>query len=154
VPYELRTSSIAGKGIFATAPIARGTRVWRYEIGVNVVFYKDELELRKRLIGLSKEEAVYLLEHLYAYGGVVIEILDDDKMTNHAADRNTGHHEDGETYINTYALRDIAAGEELVEDYATYETIDWFESISKEHAAISCVTIGHTYREPRFLSSP
>jgi hypothetical protein len=78
-------------------------------------------------------------------------MLDDAKMWNHAADPNTGNHPDEESGagdgMSSYARRDIAAGEELTDDYATYETIDWYESICKEYAAISCVNVGHTYRE-------
>ena len=147
MPYELRTSSIAGKGIFATAPIARGTRIWRYEIGVSVVTYTDESEVRKRLDGLSKEEAVEFLEHVYTYGGVVIEILDDGKVWNHAPDHNTGNHPDGTgDGVSSYARRDIAAGEELTDDYGTFDVIPWYETICTEYGATSCVQVGREHR--------
>ena len=82
MPYILRDSPIAGQGIFATEPIARGQRVWRYEVGVSVLEH-DEATLRRRLDGLSREDARDLLEHVYTWEGKVIEILDDAKVWNH-----------------------------------------------------------------------
>lgn len=153
MPYELRFSLIAGRGIFATAPIARGTRVWRYEVGVNVLEH-DEASLRKRLAGVSAEEALDLLEHVYSYRSAcvddppcVIEILDDGKVWNHAPDHNTGNHPDGTgDGVSSYARRDIAAGEELTDDYGTFDEIPWYETICIEYGATSCVRVGREHR--------
>jgi methionine synthase II (cobalamin-independent) len=59
--------------------------VWRYEVGVSVVEH-DEPSLRERLADLGADEATDLLEHVYRFRGSVIEMLDDAKMWNHAAD--------------------------------------------------------------------
>jgi SET domain-containing protein len=150
VPYELKPSSIAGTGIFATQPIKRGTRVWRYEVGVSVAEH-DEASLKARVASMSKTEAVDLLEHVYTWEGRVIEILDDAKIWNHAADHNTGNHPDeakGEgDGMSSYARRDIEVGEELTDDYATFEEIPWFEQLCVEHGASSCVMVGRAHRE-------
>ena len=149
VPYEIRESPIAGRGIFATEPIACGTCVWRYAVGESVMEH-DEKSLRERLSGLSSSEARDLLEHVYTWEGRVIEILDDAKVWNHAPDHNTGNHPnegsgqgDG---MSSYARRDIAAGEELTDDYATFDEIPWFEELCLEHNADSCVAVGKAHR--------
>ena len=151
MPYELRNSAIAGQGIFAKVAIARGTLVWRYEVGVSVSEH-NETSLRARLEGMSADEARDLLEHVYTWEGAVIEILDDAKVWNHAADNNTGNHPDeakgdGDG-MSSYARRDIVAGEELTDDYATFEDIPWYEAICVEHGATSCVVVGRAHREP------
>ena len=64
VPYELRPSPIAGIGIFATAPIARGTLVWEYVVGVSVSEH-TEASLRARLRGMASADTSELLEHVY-----------------------------------------------------------------------------------------
>ena len=148
VPYELRASSIAGVGLFATAPIARGTLLWKY--GPESVIVHNEESLRARLADLSKPGQVELCEHVYCWEGKVIEILDDAKMWNHArAGQNTGNHPDeaqgegdGES---SYALRDIEAGEELLDDYSTYDALPWFEAVCAEVGAQSCTTVGHQF---------
>jgi hypothetical protein len=125
--------------------------VWRYEVGVSVVEH-DESSLRERLAGLGADEATDLLEHVYRFRGSVIEILDDAKMWNHAADHNTGNHPDAESGagdgMSSYARRDIAAGEELTDDYADRDRIPWFDDICVvEYGATSLV-------QPDYVNSP
>jgi len=123
--------------------------VWRYEVGVSVLEH-DEPSLRARLQGLSAEDVRDVLEHVYTWEGRVIEILDDAKVWNHAPDNNTGNHPDegdgkGDG-MSSYARRDIAAGEELTDDYATFEEIPWYEAICVECGATSCVVVGRAHR--------
>ena len=152
IPYHIRSSPIAGSGIFATVPIKRGERVWRYEIGVSVTEHGDEASLRARLKSLSAAEAQELLEHVYTWKGCVIEILDDAKIWNHSADHNTGNHPDEASGqgdgLSSYARRDIKAGEELTDDYATFEDIPWYEALCVEYGASSCVVVGRANRGP------
>ena len=119
VRYEIRAEgSVAGKGIFAVEPIPRGALLWRYS--PEVVVEHDEASLRARVASLpTAEERVDLLEHVYGWEGAVHEILDDGKYWNHstAAAQNTGNHPDGSPPgdgVSSYALRDIAPGEELL----------------------------------------
>jgi hypothetical protein len=136
-------------GIFATEPIKRGSRVWRYEVGTSVMEH-DEPSLRARLVGLDEATRRDLLEHVYTWQGLVVEILDDAKVWNHAPDHNTGNHPDEDSGagdgVSSYARRDIEAGEELTDDYATFEEIAWFEKICAEHSASSCVNVGKAHR--------
>lgn len=67
VPYELCTSAIAGIGVFATTPLARGTLLWRADSRSQVVH--TEATLRERLASLSSTEAIELLEHVYCWEG-------------------------------------------------------------------------------------
>ena len=116
--------------------------MWRYEVGVSVVEH-DEPSLRERLADLGADEATDLLEHVYRFRGSVIEMLDDAKMWNHAADPNTGNHPDEESGagdgMSSYARRDIAAGEELTDDYADRDLIPWFDEICVEYGVTSLV---------------
>lgn len=93
VPYEVKDSPIAGKGIFATAPIERGALIWRYVPGESVVEH-DEASLRARLVGMAAEEVRDLLSHIYCWDGLAIEILDDAKIWNHSVTPNSGLHPD------------------------------------------------------------
>lgn len=149
VPYELKQSPIAGLGLFATAPIARGTLLWKYD-GNSVKEY-EEAALRLRLAPLSAAEAVELCEHVFCWEGKVCEIVDDGKYWNHAkgSNQNTGNHPDGDAHgdgMSSYALRDIAAGEELTDDYALYDKLPWFEAICQEREVTgSCTEVGRQF---------
>ena len=150
VPYELKESPIAGLGLFATAPIARGTLLWKYD--ENSVKEYEEPALRSRLAPLSAAEAVELCEHVFCWEGKVCEIVDDGKYWNHAkgSNQNTGGwHPDGDAHgdgMSSYALRDIAAGEELTDDYALYDKLPWFEAICQEREVTgSCTQVGRQF---------
>jgi SET domain-containing protein len=149
VPYELKQSPIAGLGIFATALIARGTLLWKYD--ENSVKEYEEAALRARLAPLSAAEAVELCEHVFCWEGKVCEIVDDGKYWNHAkgSKQNTGNHPDGDAHgdgMSSYALRDIAAGEELTDDYALYDKLPWFEAICQERGVTgSCTEVGRQF---------
>ena len=52
-------------------------------------------------------------------------------------------HGDG---MSSYALRDIAAGEELTDDYALYDKLPWFEAICQERGVTgSCTEVGRQF---------
>ena len=151
VPYELKPSPIAGTGVFALAPIPRGTLLWKYSS--ESVIEHDEESLRARLLPLSEAQQVELCEHVYSWEGKVIEIIDDAKFWNHAttaSGQNTGNHPDeaaGEgDGVSSYALRDIEVGEELTDDYSTYDELPWYELICREVGAQSCVSVGRAFQ--------
>ena len=48
--------------------------------------------------------------------------------------------------MSSYALRDIAAGEELTDDYALYDKLPWFEAICQERGVTgSCTEVGRQF---------
>ena len=57
--------------------------------------------------------------------------LDDANYWNHSDKPNTNS--DGEDRMSTYAARDIEAGEELLDDYDTYEYPQWFVDLGKRY---------------------
>ena len=146
VAYEVRESPIAGRGIFVTEPVRRGALIWR--CSEESVKEHDEASLRARLAGMAPEEAKLKLEYIYCWEGMAVEILDDAYLWNHAASPNTGNHPDGDgDGVSSYALRDIEAGEELTDDYATFVDLPWFEKLCLEYGASSCIEVGRAHRE-------
>ena len=89
-----------------------------------------------------------LLEHVYTWEGEVVEIIGDGKYWNHArTGQNTGNHPDGKgDGVSSYATRDLAAGEELFDDYGSYDRLPWFEQMCREAGAASCVEVGLAHR--------
>ncbi|CAM9678884.1 unnamed protein product, partial [Ectocarpus fasciculatus] len=109
-----------GKGLFATAFVKEGSLVWEYDNGVNITEY-DEQTANTHLASLSFHECQRFLDLTYGQRGLLCEVLDDGKYMNHSEVPNCKTSTGG----NTYAIRDIQPGDELFEDYATFDHPDF-----------------------------
>jgi len=117
---EVRESEIKGKGVFAPHPIAKGEVILR--IDDSVVIDPDDPELSK-LIGGEPDHCDYLPD------GTTILMQEPERYINHSCDPNVYTYTvDGERFV--LAMRDVAAGEELVYDYAV-NTVggDWLDCL-------------------------
>jgi hypothetical protein len=93
--------------------------------GANAFSYASETEARARLTDLADSAVqAYWADHVYMFSGVLIEILDDGKLWNHSETPCTGLPPAGDIYDfdSSYAIRDIRAGEEFLDDYGTYRS--------------------------------
>ena len=103
----VQLSRIAGRGLFASAPVAAGTVVCR---------------LGGRLVSTAELKALFETSDAYVDSIVVdvdVHLLlpagDLAHFTNHSCEPNLGWADE----YTLVALRDIAAGDELTDDYAT-----------------------------------
>jgi hypothetical protein len=108
---DVRASDVAGRGLFATAPIAAATVVSR--LGGRLV----DTETLRRLIDQSESyvDSIVVDEELH----LLLRPGSDNRFGNHACDPNLG-------WVDEYslvALRDLAPDEELLSDYAM-STVD------------------------------
>lgn len=132
VGYAVRDGPF-GQGLFATHDIPSGTLLWKYRRGArgdaaaNVLAVRSEAEARERLKELTPEQQVYWMDHVYMFEGALNEILDDGKLWNHSETPCTGLPPPGDEFDfeSSYSIRDIAAGEELLDDYGLYEYPEW-----------------------------
>jgi len=99
--FEIRTTPGKGRGLFTLVPIARGKRVIALEGKLLTT-----TELTDDLLAIQVDHGLWLCSP----GDST------DDFINHSCDPNTGF-TTGETIL--FALRDIAAGEELSWDYST-----------------------------------
>lgn len=114
-------SSIHGIGVFALEPIKRGTKVWT--VDPSMKFMK-----RAELAALPADELRFALHGGYLHFPSQRFVYYDDGMeyVNHAEGRaaNIGILEWTPLMEdNCTALRDIRAGEELLEDYTFWSTL-------------------------------
>ncbi|MCB1498479.1 MAG: SET domain-containing protein [Bauldia sp.] len=119
VPTYLDKSPIHGIGIFAAEFITRGTRVWEFTHNADQVFSESALA------GLTPLQRQTILFYGYIEPGRdgVVLCCDNARHFNLLRDANCGagnHSSQG--YISTFALRDIAAAEELT--YPFEEDVD------------------------------
>lgn len=115
VAVEFRRSPVHGTGVFATQPIAAGTKVWTFDPSMHVCDLAD-------LAALDPETLQFALHGGYFHAPAERFVWYEDGMqfVNHAepAHANIGIREwTPLEEDNCTALRDIAAGEELFEDY-------------------------------------
>lgn len=116
VEVAFRNSPIHGVGVFARTPIAAGTRIWEYDDGMRACD-------ASAMAALDPRQLRYALHggYLHKPSDRFLWYTDGMQYMNHAdtprANIGLGTwpplRQD-----HTVALRDIAAGEELLEDYA------------------------------------
>jgi len=111
-PFRVLQSSVHGSGVFATRPIARGTRLIEY-VGERI----SHAEADRRYEHKADDD-----NHTFLFTVDARTVIDggvggnEARYVNHGCDPNCETVvDDGRIYIE--AIRDIAAGEELAYDY-------------------------------------
>lgn len=135
VDVEFKRSGIHGMGAFARRDIAAGTKVWTFDSGMKVGGQQE-------LATLSREELHFALHggYLHHPSGKFVWYDDGMHLVNHAdfPNANIGITEwTPLTEDNCTALRDIAAGEELLEDYQFWSVLNlesshWLTKLYKD----------------------
>lgn len=126
---EVRNSPVHGMGIFARVDIPKGTVWWRARPGIDVLLINraqfQTLQTSQHS-SVSKDllEAIYTYSYYSATEDALILILDHARYTNHSFQPNSDViPEPG--VIGSIALRDIRAGEEIMEDYSEFDVCPW-----------------------------
>jgi len=131
---EVRRSPLHGAGVFAVTDIPEGTVWWSAEVADTITIARTQFETlassasspaSDALMSGIQEYSIYL-----AALDVMVLIPDNGRFVNHSDKPNSGAAVAG-TELRSVALRDIAAGEEIVEDYGTYDHCPW-EGIAPE----------------------
>lgn len=110
VPTYIGPSGIHGCGVFAEVAILRGAKVWEFNPIIDCEITKAELEL------LPQVARDLVLAHSFVNDdGRLILSRDNAVFFNHSEQPNTDASE-----VGNIANRDIAAGEELTENYRRF----------------------------------
>lgn len=138
VPTYVAASAVEGVGVFAAEKIRRGTLIWRYEPAF------DRLAPASWLHEGTPTMQDFLRKYAYPAPDdpsmLVIEI-DNGRFMNHSAAPNT----DFTRIIEGYAVRNIAAGEELVCNYSEFDpAFELLPSITAAFASRKRKTNGAT----------
>jgi uncharacterized protein len=123
---EARPSSYHGWGIFAKMPIRKGTVWWQARPQDVMVIEQAQFETLAESAQppLSRMLLDAILNYSYYPSGInkLILILDGGRFTNHSPTPNSL---DDPFKLQSVALRDIAQGEEIVEDYTHFGQCPW-----------------------------
>jgi hypothetical protein len=118
-PFELRTSTIQGRGAFATRSIRKGARIIEY-IGERIS--QEEADERY-------DDSAMRRHHTFLFNIDEDTVIDaaregnDARFINHSCEPNCQAFQEGDR-IFIYAKRDIQPGEELSYDYGYERTED------------------------------
>jgi len=111
VPTKLAPSAIHGLGVFATRPIKKGTVVWDFDSPVDQAIHVNGVKV------FAPWVRKYIATYGYREGHTIILCGDDARYFNHSKQPNCRSGRGTETI----ALRDIAVGEELTDDYESFD---------------------------------
>ena len=117
VPTRIGPSSVHGIGVFALAPIAKSTPVWRFARGLDMEFGPDILPTLPTHVQQFFSRYGYLDRNVKR----IVLCFDDARFVNHSDKPNVATDYVRDPYGLDVALRDIDAGEELTMDYGGFE---------------------------------
>jgi uncharacterized protein len=114
VPTYVAPSPIEGVGVFAAAPIPAGTLIWQLAQGLDRLIRASEIADLPPLFQQFVERYSYPYPHDPEQ--LIVE-LDNGRFMNHSEAPNTIFSDPDAGYT----IRDVAAGEELLCNYAEFD---------------------------------
>ncbi len=132
VKTKIQESPIHGVGLFADQFIPKGTEVWRFTHGFDQKFTREQI--------LSFPELVQIYLYKYSWKskktGLYCFSSDNGKYFNHSENPNVlSSYENGEDEVITRAIRDIQIGEEILDDYSSFENVNETDNVLEEICA-------------------
>ena len=130
IQYEIKTDDIYGKGIYVMENVKAGTCVWTYTLNENVVEYDEEQTISHLQNLPNLESQQRFLDLTFGKGCMLCLITDDGQYVNHSDDPNcktdlvTG---------NCYAIKDIEKGEQIFEDYNSFNYPSFLLDLLKKY---------------------
>jgi len=126
VKTKLLPSAIHGLGVFADQPIRKGGVIWRF----TPTF--DQKLAPHQILELPKAAQIYLATYAYLSEKTRLYILpaDNGRYFNHSTYPNArSEYEPTEEEVVTRAIRDIRLGEEITDDYSSFEDAENTDNI-------------------------
>lgn len=141
VPIRIDESTIHGRGVFAVETISKGTVIWQVDSSMQI-FKRDEL------LAIEPAKLEQMLRNGY-YHEPTRQLIwyDGDAMifSNHGGAKANygGIWSDDPLQEKMVALRDIAASEELLEDYTIFArssvaSDQWIEDLFETYSPEAC----------------
>jgi SET domain-containing protein len=157
IPYTVRDTPDKGRGVFAEAPVPKGTILWRFVRGQYAVY--DERSFKEFLAKLSRSDVIYELDHMFGapeFPGYIIMVIDDGVLINHSRQPNVAVNNgsaDNEIPYNTsaqdvqdvedallndrfalIAIQDLKVGDELTMDYnIDVEDLPYYDALCEQY---------------------
>lgn len=132
-----------GWGIFAEEPIPANSLVWTLVKRNHKTYNYDEL--LSFVNNSTDDEIKHVLNHIYCQGNVAILCEDEAEYVNHSSNPNLTQ-SPVDCNIGCWSARNIAVGEELLDDYSKYETPQWYLDLCKKYNVESSKDVCELYK--------
>lgn len=115
---EVKKSNVVnGFGLFAKRNFIKGEMIYKKN------YYKIPSDVVDKMFSVNTDDAnLLMMEKIWGVGDDYYITLNIDQYINHSTNPNSCH---------GIALRDIIAGEEILENYSSFDNEDWFQDINK-----------------------
>ncbi|MCR4327585.1 MAG: SET domain-containing protein [Nanoarchaeota archaeon] len=111
-------SKIQGIGLFANEFVKKETIIWKFTLGFDLKFTKEEISLFPPQIQSYLKKYSWLSDK----SGKYCFCSDEGKYCNHSYNPNVlSAYYEGEEEVVSKALRDIEKGEEITDNYSSFE---------------------------------
>lgn len=136
----VKPSSIAGVGLFADQDIKEGDIVWQYTPDTCIIYTEKQFQSLLESFHKTERQVIqYYLTYSYyqKYLEGLIFCLDNGRFVNHSEQPNLAGPSNVPLELAwqfSVALRDIEKGEELMENYETYDSSEWLEEVCRCYA--------------------
>ena len=137
--YAVRPLPGKGLGVVAGEDIPAGSLVWEFEVGSCIPTTADDVLHMASEHG--REATAAFLNHCFCWAGEMLYPQGDTKFFNHSKNPNICS-PDGHRWL---ANRLIQAGEEMLDDYGTYDELDHYEQLCAEFGAESASSVAKRY---------
>jgi SET domain-containing protein len=147
---EVKYSPVSGLGLFTCEDIPKGAVWWTFKTNDKCVPCENapnlpnivlkEEDSREFVKNKTQEELAHILEHTmyYSHAEAILILRDGAGVVNHSFEPNSQviyNAEKNAEQLHSVALRDIKAGEEIVENYGNYPKIssNWSEAFFQKY---------------------
>ncbi len=118
VKTKVKESKIEGLGLFADEFIPKGTEIWRFTQGFDQKFTREQI--------LSFPDLLQMYMYRYCWRSKKSKLYcfsaDNGKYFNHSKTPNAlSEYRDNEEEVITVAIKDIEVGEEILDNYNSFE---------------------------------
>ena len=118
VKTKIGQSKIQGTGLFAEEFIPKGTVIWKFTPGFDLKFTQEEVDSFPRQV----QEYLEIYSWFSKKSNKWCFSSDNGKYFNHSENPNSlSAYYDDEEEVLTKAIRDIEIGEEITDDYSSFE---------------------------------
>ncbi len=118
VKTKIANSKIHGIGLFADEFIPKGTEIWKFTPGFDIKFTREQI--------LAFPDLLQIYIYKYAWRSKKTKLYcfssDNGKYFNHSENPNVvSEHRESEDEVVTIAIKDIQIGEEILDNYSSFE---------------------------------
>ncbi len=131
IKTKIKQSEIHGLGLFADQMVPKGTIIWKFTPAFDQKFTKEQI------LGFPDLLQVYIYKYSWksAKSKLYCFSSDNGKYFNHSNHPNAlSEYKDGEEEVITTAILDIQMGEEITDNYSSFEADSDSDNVLEEIA--------------------